>query len=310
MSLLTNVDQIILTYGSEEFLKKFAKRGSETDIRYYNQKVNGSTVTYLNPFKFPERIQPLLNASSVSKKAIISVDNLDKNVGELLLAIDYSEIRQVGIISNEEVYETLKKITKGMDVTITFLQEDLGSIENFISIDLPEKDGSALVAVDQSFQVKGVGTVILGFVMQGEIKKHMNLKVYPSGKNVEIRSIQIMDIDYESAKPFSRVGLAVKNVEPEDVSRGTLLFEADEMEMSDSTRMKVRINGSIKSRPQLGDKIQVNFLFNNINAEISDISGESYLIDTDRKIPLIDTNYIISSLNNTPRISGVGKPGD
>jgi len=307
MSLLTNVDQIILTYGNEEFLKKFAKKGSETDIRYYNQRLNGANITYLNPFKFPERIQPLLNAASVSKKAIISVENLDKNVGELLLAIDYSEIKHLGVISNEEVYENLKKITKGIDVSVTLLQEDLGSIENFISTDVTERNGNAMVTVDQSFQVKGVGTVILGFVIQGEIKKHMNLKAYPSGKNVEIRSIQIMDVDYESAKPFSRVGLAVKNVEPEDVSKGTLLFDADEMEMSDSIRMKVRINGAIKNKPQLGEKIQVNFLFNNINAEISDVSEESYLIDTDKKIPIIATNYIISSLNSLPRISGVGK---
>ncbi len=304
------MDQVILAYGSEDFLKKFAKKGSETDIKYFNQKIDNSSITYLNPFKFPERIQPLLNAASVANKAIISFENLDKSVGEFLLALDYSDIRQLGVIATEDMYENLAKIAKGLNINAIRLQEDLGSIENFINSPVEEKKGETTVAIDQSFQVKGVGTVVLGFVLAGEIKKHMTLKAYPSGKNVEIRSIQIMDVDYETAKPFSRVGLALKNVEPEDVSKGTILYEKEGMEFSESTRMTVRINQSIKNKPQLGEKIQLNFLFNNINGEISDVSDNSYLIDTDRKIPIMETNYIISSLNSVPRISGVGRPGD
>ncbi len=304
------MDQVILAYGSEDFLKKFAKKGSETDIKYFNQKIDNSSVTYLNPFKFPERIQPLLNAASVANKAIISFENIDKSVGEFLLALDYSDIRQLGVISTEEMYENLAKIAKGLNINAIRLQEDLGSIENFVNSPVEEKKGETTVAIDQSFQVKGVGTVVLGFVLAGEIRKHMTLKAYPSGKNVEIRSIQIMDVDFETARPFSRVGLALKNVEPEDVSKGTILYEKEGMEFSESTRMTVRINQSIKNKPQLGEKIQLNFLFNNINGEISDVSDNSYLIDTDRKIPIMETNYIISSLNSVPRISGVGRPGD
>lgn len=304
------MDQIILTYGSEEFLKKFAKKGSETDIKYFNQKVNGMNFTYLYPYKFPERIQPLLNAASVSKKAILMIDNIDRSVGELLLAIDYEGIDRVGVIGPSDIFDTIKKLTRGMNIEILKLEEDLSSIENFLLTEPTMKEGQAMIAVDQSFQVKGVGTVILGFVISGEVRKHMNLKSYPSGKNVEIRSIQIMDVDNESAKPFSRVGLAVKNVEPDDVTKGTILYEGEGIEFTDSIRMNLRVNETVKNKPQLGEKIQVNFLFNNINGEVSDVSGDSYLVDTDRKIPVIDVPYIISSLNSVPRISGVGKTGN
>lgn len=309
MYLFSSVDQIILTYGDEEYIQKFTKKGSETDIHYYNSKIQGNGYAFLYPFKYPERIQPLVNAASVANKVILNVETVDRTVGEFLLAVDYYGIRDIGIVGGDDVFETLQKISSTMDVKMTHLQNDFGNFENFVSREVPVRAGNAMVVVDQSFSVKGVGTVILGFVISGEIRKHMHLSSYPSGKKVEIRSIQIMDVDFETAVPYSRVGLAVKGVEPEEVSKGTILHE-DELQFSDSIRLDVRVNPSIKNRTQLGEKIQLNFLFSNVNAEVSDVSDGRYLIDTERKVPIAKINYALTSLNSTPRISGVGRPAD
>jgi selenocysteine-specific translation elongation factor len=79
------------------------------------------------------------------------------------------------------------------------------------------------VPVDHAFSVKGVGTVVLGLVAKGTIKKHDTLKILPGKKTVQLRSIQKHDDDFDMASDGDRVGLALKNVEVKDVDRGTVL---------------------------------------------------------------------------------------
>ncbi|MCL4447402.1 MAG: hypothetical protein M1163_03250 [Candidatus Thermoplasmatota archaeon] len=304
------MNQTILFYGDEEILKSFAKKGSETDIRYFNTKIAGNEITFLFPFKFPERIQTLLNAASVSNKAILTVNSLDKSIGEFLLTLDYHEIKTLGIIADPTLFAQIQKITASMGNYLYALNQKYEDIEKFSQIPVDTATRENMVVLDQSFQVKGVGTVSLGFVLGGQIKKHMVMKAYPSGKSVDIKSIQIMDVDVESADPFSRVGLAYRGTEVDDVPRGTILYSHEGIEFTESIQLDVRTNPTVKVVPSVGDKIQLNFLFNNINAEISDISEGRYLIDVDKKVPVISEIFSLTSLNSNPRVIGAGKPGN
>ena len=83
--------------------------------------------------------------------------------------------------------------------------------------------GKGSVPVDSHFNVKGVGIVVLGFVAHGMIKKHDTLKVLPTEKTTQIRSIQKHDDDADNAIAGDRVGLALKNIESEDLDRGFVL---------------------------------------------------------------------------------------
>jgi len=83
--------------------------------------------------------------------------------------------------------------------------------------------GKGVVPVDAHFNVKGVGVVVLGSVAQGMIRKHETLKVLPTEKTAQIRSIQKHDDDAETAVSGDRVGLALKNIEAEDLDRGFVL---------------------------------------------------------------------------------------
>ena len=304
------VNQTVLFYGDEDILKSLAKKGSEADIRFYNTKISGNEITFLYPFKFPERIQTLLNAASVSNKAILAVNELDKSVGEFLLTLDYHGIKNLGVIAVPQVLEHIQKIAGAMGISVDVMSQKYEDVERFSLLPVTPAKQENLVVLDQSFQVKGVGTVSLGFLLGGQIKKHMVMKAYPSGKTVDIKSIQIMDVDMETAEPFSRVGLAYRNVEVDDVPRGTILYSKEGVEFTESIQLEVRTNPTVRVFPSVGEKIQLNFLFNNINAEISDISEGKYLIDVDKKVPVIDEIFSITSLNSSPRVIGAGKPGN
>ena len=79
------------------------------------------------------------------------------------------------------------------------------------------------VPIDHHFNVKGIGTVILGCVQEGTIRRHDQLTVHPLGKQAQIRSIQMHDDDAEEASAGDRVGLALKGIESDDLDRGFVL---------------------------------------------------------------------------------------
>ena len=60
-------------------------------------------------------------------------------------------------------------------------------------------DGKSEMVIDHCFDVKGVGTVILGKVTNGKIKQYDNLKLYPAGIDVLIKSIQMHDDPVEES---------------------------------------------------------------------------------------------------------------
>ena len=84
-------------------------------------------------------------------------------------------------------------------------------------------DGQSEMVIDHCFDVKGVGTVILGKVTAGKIKQYDNLKLYPEGIDVLIKSIQMHDDPVEESVCPARVGLAVKGAKPEEVGRGDVI---------------------------------------------------------------------------------------
>ena len=86
--------------------------------------------------------------------------------------------------------------------------------------------------MDHAFNVKGVGVVVLGVVVNGTVTKHANMNVLPGNKTAQVRSIQKHDDEFDSAVEGDRVGLAMKNVDVEDVDRGTVLTTDPQIKMS------------------------------------------------------------------------------
>jgi selenocysteine-specific translation elongation factor len=112
-------------------------------------------------------------------------------------------------------------------------------VENYVQVDQDKikeemdkfkplsNESQSEMVIDHCFDVKGVGTVILGKVTCGKIKQYDNLKLYPEGIDVLIKSIQMHDDPVSESICPARVGLAVKGVKPDNVSRGDVISEKD-----------------------------------------------------------------------------------
>ncbi len=210
--------------GKQDIASEFGKKGTETDLSLYDRKESDVIKTWVTPSGFPDKIQPLFQAINLAEYVILHVDKLDKFTGEQIIALD-SLKKEKGILSHTfDVDESkLNAMIKGT-VVEKYIKADHDKIKEEMDKLTPiSNDESSEMVIDHCFDVKGVGTVILGKVTNGKIKQYDNLKLYPAGIDVLIKSIQMHDDPVTESICPARVGLAVKGVKPEEVGRGDVI---------------------------------------------------------------------------------------
>ena len=77
--------------------------------------------------------------------------------------------------------------------------------------------------IDRIFTVNGIGTVVTGSLAGGGLKIGDQLKLYPSGKDVQVRTLQSYHQNLQEALPVSRVAVGLKGVSRKELERGHCL---------------------------------------------------------------------------------------
>jgi len=184
------------------------------------------------------------------------VSKLDKFTGEQIIALD-SLKKTEGILSHSYDVDRTKLLTMIKETVVEkYKIVELDDLKKEMDSMLPiVKDGKVKILIDHCFDVKGVGTVILGKVIQGKVKTYDNLKLLPKGSDVLIKSIQMHDEPvYEATSP-ARVRLSVKGITPDDVQRGDMLCESNSVHMTQEITLDYVQNQFFK------DKIGENQMF-------------------------------------------------
>ncbi|MDQ1280318.1 MAG: hypothetical protein QG670_1581 [Thermoproteota archaeon] len=234
---------IVAVLGAQGYSDSLGKKNTATDITLYDLKRGEDVVTFVEPTRYPERLAPLFFATAMAKRAILIVDELNSNFGECAMMLQCSNITAGYIIlRNYLAREKIEPLIKGtvlenyefIEDNITVLREKLLSEvdKQSPSVTAEKIESYGTVPVDHAFNVKGVGAVVLGVVVNGSVKKHEMMKVLPGNKMAQIRSIQKHDDDFDIAFQGDRVGLALKNVEVEDLDRGTVLTSDEKVKSS------------------------------------------------------------------------------
>lgn len=255
--MVKSINFVVL--GKQEIAGDFGKKGTVTDISLYDRKEADVIKTWVTPNGFPDKIQPLLQAINLAEFVIFFVDKLDKFTGEQIIALD-SLKKEKGILSHSfEVDEgKLASLIKGTviekykKVDQDKLKEEIDKIEPDVNEGPPE------ITIDHCFDVKGVGTVILGKVTSGKIKQYDNLKLYPLDSEVLIKSIQMHDDPVSESIFPARVGLAVKGVKPEEVSRGDIICQDSGIQINYETELDFKKNPFYKGEISEGQMCLVS----------------------------------------------------
>ena len=248
---MNSINFVVL--GEQTIANDFGKKGTTTDLTLYDKKESDVIRTWVVPNGFPEKIQPLLQAINIAEYVIFYVASLDKYVGEQIIALDMLG-KKDGIISHSyEVDENrLNSMIKGT-VLSNYKKVDSPNIKQELTKFLPiSNNGDTQIVIDHCFDVKGVGTVVLGKVLQGTVNQYDKLKHLPSRTEVMIKSIQMHDDDIKLANCPARVGLSLKGIKPDEVGRGDIITS------DESLLVKSEIEIDFKQSPFYKGEISEN----------------------------------------------------
>jgi selenocysteine-specific translation elongation factor len=232
--------------GDDTIVSQLGKKGTTTDISIYDKKTSDSIYTFTVPLTFPEKIQPLIQAINMSEYAILNITKIDKYLGEQIVALDSLNFKNGFILHSYDIdEEKIKLLIRNTNVanfkfinSYDELKQELSLVEPKKSFnkdedadsksDSPESTGfsTVFVLIDHAFDVRGVGTVVLGVIRQGTVRIHDQLKIMPADMDVVVKSIQMHDTPVDESKTPARVGLAIKGTTADMISRGDVLCSA------------------------------------------------------------------------------------
>ena len=161
-----------------------------------------------------------------------------------------------------------------------------------------------LVPIDNYFDVKSVGTVILGIMKSGSIKKYDKVMIQPLEKEVMIKGIQSQDKDFDSTEPGMRVGLNLKGIEAEELKRGYIIAAGN---TAKSKSFRFKLKKSRYSREQLKENDPV-FVSAGLQVSAAKVKSAGELLELETESSMLyteNTKFLIATTKqNMPRIIG------
>lgn len=206
-------------FGDAALAKKMGKQGTTNDILLTHHADSERIWTFASP-NSPE-IKPLLQVVQLIDVPVVAADAVTRELAEQLVALDAFGFGRGFILSQNE---QLRQLIKGTTLErYTWVRDERELREQLTSVPAAATEGSVWIPIDNSFSVKSVGTVVLGVVRSGTVKKHDTLAVQPLGAQAVVKGIQSQDKDVDAAHAGMRVGLSLKGVDASDLKRGYVL---------------------------------------------------------------------------------------
>ena len=239
----------IAVLGAKDYAGKIGKKGTVTDMTFYDHKAGTDSFTLIEPSKYPEKLSSLFYSVAMSEFAILVVDKIDSFLGETIVMTDSLGINRGWIILQNYIQpEQLKPLLAGTCLEGYEYKEDdpIKLREELMALAKAEgkKAGDGTCGscpVDSHFNVKGVGTVILGSVIDGYFKKHDKMTVFPIKREVILKSIQKHDLDADDGVKGDHVGLALRGIESDELDRGFVVTTDSSVKMSRKVEGKVSL---------------------------------------------------------------------
>jgi selenocysteine-specific elongation factor len=168
-------------------------------------------------------------------------------------AVDAETLDVVRLEVEEFLHGTFLEPPKSPIVAVSSLSgaglEDLKRAMAAAAAEVRPRDSHALarLPVDRVFTMKGFGTVVTGTLLAGTIHREEELEVFPTGRKVRVRGIQVHGQPSDEAAAGQRTALNLAGASTEDLSRGMTLAPVERF--STTRRVDVRLS-LLRSAPR------------------------------------------------------------
>jgi len=139
-----------------------------------------------------------------------------------------------------------------------------------IASEISARDSGAIarLPIDRVFTMKGFGTVVTGTLVAGTISKEDELQLFPSGKRVRVRGVQVHGSAAEHALAGERTALNLSGIEKSEIERGMVLASPGLLQTS--SRMDVKLSLLPSSRPlKTGSRLHLHAFASEVIASVT-----------------------------------------
>lgn len=275
------------------------KKGSENSITFYNRTVDDNVIVGLAPTSIEERFYAVAESMLIANSIVVSTASTDKLFGEMLVACSLMD-KPVIFTDDNSIDQYLKSVKiKNYEIV---KKEDI--IEKILAHKPKHGSGSTRIDIDKAFPVKGVGTVALGIVTDGTVKVHDEL-FSSSGKKATVRSIQAQDQDFHEAGPGTRVGLALKGIEADELEKGDLLTK-NKIEELNKIAGKITVTNVNKEELKVGVGYDFISNFSYAKAVVEETAGEKISLKLAANVSVMKGDEFLLMREKAPRIFAHG----
>ncbi len=111
------------------------------------------------------------------------------------------------------------------------------------------RDSSAIVRlpIDRVFTMKGFGTVVTGTLIAGTIRKEDELQLFPAGKRLRVRGVQVHGQKADTAIAGERTALNLAGIEKNELARGMMLAAPGLLHVT--SRIDVKLSLTTTAKP-------------------------------------------------------------
>ena len=110
-----------------------------------------------------------------------------------------------------------------------------------VEADARDRHSLARLPIDRVFTMKGFGTVVTGTLVAGTVRREDELQVYPTGRLVRVRGVQVHGAPAEAAIAGQRTALNVAGASTDDLARGMTLAPAATFETTRRADVLLRL---------------------------------------------------------------------
>lgn len=171
-------------------------------------------------------------------------------IGEIMCRNMVVVLNKIDLLPLEKRSSLIEKMKKKMSLTlantvfknapivaVSAMSQEVQTMDGIHSVDsgldqllecikdmafLPEKklDKPFVFAVDHCFNIRGLGTIMTGTVLQGKVSLKDDIQVPAIGFSGKVKSMQMFHHPIETAEEGDRLGICVPQLDPKQLERG------------------------------------------------------------------------------------------
>lgn len=289
-------------FGNAEYAKKLGKAGNVNDIAMYSHGSSEGVFTYVAVAS--DKIQTLLQVVNMIDIPVFVLNEINATVGEQIVAVSEFGFDNGFLMLENITKDQIEPFIKGTCIEkFVTVKDSVELTEEIKKLKIERKKEPLSVPIDNYFNVKSVGTVVLGIVKSGVAKKYDKVLVHPLEKEVIIKGIQSQDRDMEAAEAGTRVGLNLKGIEADELKRG---FVVGKTEKTRKLTLRFTKSRYSKEQPKENDQVFLSSGLQVNTAKVMSLSGEAIEVESESFILYDkDTKFLVATTKQVvPRIIG------